>query len=80
MVEKYGKSMCKNVEARFPQTTFKILGSFGSFDIELQPMSSSPLFCMYGKNEISFLAEQFFPKKSVKIIMTEWEEFMFEPW
>ena len=41
-------------------------------------MSSSPSLCVYGRNEISFLAEQFFPEKSVEIIMTEWEEFKFE--
>ena len=41
-------------------------------------MSSSPSFCVHGKNEINFLAEQFFPEKSVGIIMTEWEEFKFE--
>ena len=48
------------------------------FDIELLPMSSSPSFYVYGENEISFLAEQFFSEKSVKIIMTEWEESKFE--
>ena len=72
LVEKYVKSMCHNIEARFPQTTCKILESFGIFDIELLPMSSSPSFYMHGKNEISFLAEQFFPEISVGIIMTEW--------
>ena len=51
------------------------LESFGIFDIELLPMPSSPLFLVYGKNEISFLAEQFFPEKSVESIMIEWEEF-----
>ena len=35
-------------------------------------MPSSPLFRVYGKNKISFLAEQFFSEKS---IMIEWEEF-----
>ena len=70
--------MCHNIEARFPQTTCKILESFGIFDIELLPMSSSPSFCVHGKNEINFLAEQFFPEKFVEIIMTEWEEFKFE--
>ena len=78
LVEKYAKSMCHYIEARFPQTTCKILESFGIFDIELLPMSSSPSFCVHGKNEINFLAEQFFPEKSVGIIMTEWEEFKFE--
>ena len=33
---------------------------------------------MYGKNKISFLAEELFLEKSVEIIMTEWEEFKFE--
>ena len=33
---------------------------------------TSPSFYMHGKNEISFLAEQFFPEISVGIIMTEW--------
>ena len=33
---------------------------------------------VYGQNEISFLEEQFFPEKYVKIIMTEWEESKFE--
>ena len=70
--------MCHNIEARFSQTKCKILESFGIFDIELLPMSSSPSFCVHGKNEINFLAEQFFPGKSVGIIMTEWEEFKFE--
>ena len=78
MVEKYAKSMCNIIEARFPQTTCKILESFGIFDIELMPMSTSPSFCVYGRNEISFLVEQFFPEKSVAIIMTEWEEFKLE--
>ena len=51
---------------------------FGIFKIELLPRSSSPSFCVYWKNEISFLVGQFFPEKSVEIILTEWEEFMFE--
>ena len=38
----------------------------------------SPLFCVYGKNENSFLAEQFFPKIYIEIIMTEWDEFKSE--
>ena len=66
LVEKYAKSMCTNIEARLPQTTCKILESFGIFNIELLPMPSSPSFCAYGKNEISFLAKQFFPEKSVE--------------
>ena len=70
--------MCHNNEARFPQTTCTILEPIGIFDIELLPMSSSPSFCVHGKNEINFLAEQFFPEKSVGIITTEWEEFKFE--
>ena len=78
LVEKYTKSMCNNIEARFPQTTSKILESFEIFDIELLPMSSSPSFCMYGKNEISFSAEKYFPEKSVEIILADWEEFKFE--
>ena len=78
LVEKYAKSMCHYIEARFPQTTCKILESFGIFDIELLPMSSSPSFYVHGKNEINFLAEQFFPERSVRIIMREWEEFKSE--
>ena len=70
--------MRNNTEARFPQTTFKILASFGIFDIELLRMSSSPSLCVYGKNEISFLAEQSFPEILIEIIMTEWEKFKFE--
>ena len=66
------------MEARFSQTTCKILESFGIFDIELLPMSSSPSFYVHGKNEINFLAEQFFPERSVRIIMREWEEFKSE--
>ena len=77
-MEKYAKSVCNIIEARFPQTTCKVLESFGIFDIELLPMSSSPLFCVYGKNENSFLAEQFFPEKSVESIMTEWDDFKSE--
>ena len=46
--------MCNNIEPRFSQTTCKILESFGIFDIELLPMSSSPSFCVYRRNEISF--------------------------
>ena len=61
LVEKYAKSMCHNIEARFSQTTCKILESFGIVDIELLPMSSSPSFCVHGKIDIKFLAEQFFP-------------------
>ena len=37
------------------------LESFGIFDIEFLLMSPSPSLCVYGKNEISFLAEKFFP-------------------
>ena len=77
-MEKYAKLRCNNIEARFPQTTCNMLESFGIFNIELLPMSSSPSFCMYRKNEISFQVEQVFPEKSVEIIMTEWEEFKFE--
>ena len=71
LVEKSAKLMCHNIEARFPQTTCKILESFGIFDLELLPMSSSPWFYTHGKNEINFLAEQLFPEVSVGIIMTE---------
>ena len=78
LLEKYAKSMCHNIEARFHQTTCKILESIGIFNIELLPMPSAPSFCVNGENEINFLAEQFFPEKSVGIIMTEWEEFKFE--
>ena len=77
-MEKNAKSTCNNIEARFPQAICKILESFGIFDIELRPVSSSPSFCVYEKNEISFLAEQIFPEKPVENIMTEWEEFKFE--
>ena len=70
LMKKYGKSVCKNNEAMFPQTTCKILESFGIFDIELLPTLSSPSFCGYGENEIRFLVEQFFPEKSVDIILT----------
>ena len=38
----------------------------------------SPLFCVYGKNENSFLAEQFFPEIYMEIIMTEWDKFKSE--
>ena len=77
-MEKYAKSMYNIVEARFPQTTCTILELFGIFDVELLPVSSSPFFCLYGKNENSFLAEQLFPEKSVKIIMIDWDQFKSE--
>ena len=77
-MEKYAKSMYNIVEARFPQTTCKILELFGIFDVKLPPMSSSPFFYVYGKNENSFLAEQLFPEKSVKIIMIHWDQFKSE--
>ena len=77
-MEKYAKSMYNIVEARFPQTTCKILELCGIFDVALLPMSSSPFFCAYGKNENSFLAEQLFPEKSVKIIMIDWDQFKSE--
>ena len=64
LVEKYAKSMCHNIETRFPQTTCKILELFGIFGKELLPMSSSPLFGVHGKKETSFLVEQLFPEKS----------------
>ena len=67
LMGKDAKSMCNNIEARFPQTTCKIRESFGIFDIELPSMPPSPSFCVYGKNEIRFLAEQFFPEKYVEI-------------
>ena len=63
LVEKYAKLMCSNIEARFPKTTCKIIESFEIFDTELLPISPSPSFCEYGKNEISILSEQFFPRK-----------------
>ena len=68
LVEKYAKSMWKNTEARFPQTTCKTLESFGIFDMELVPISSSPLFCVDGKNEIRFLAEQFSQKNLSRLL------------
>ena len=68
LVEKYAKSMWKNTEARFPQTTCKTLESFGIFDMELVPISSSPSFCVYGKNEIRFLAEQFSQKNLSRLL------------
>ena len=58
LMKKYAKSMCNNIEARFPQTTCKIPGLFRIFDIALLPMSSSPSFCVYWKNELSFLPER----------------------
>ena len=39
------------------------------FNIELLSMSSSPSFCVYAKNEVSLSAENFFPVKSIEIIM-----------
>ena len=66
--------MCHNLEARFRQTICKILELFGIFDIELLLMSSSPSFCVHGKNEINFSAEQFFPEKSVGIFTTQNEK------
>ena len=68
LVEKYAKSTCHNMEARFPQATCKILESFGIFDIELLPMSSSPSFYVHGKNEINFLAEARFLQTTCKIL------------
>ena len=59
LVKKYTKSMWNISKATFFETTCKILESFGIFDIELLPMSSSPSFCVYGKNKINFLVEQF---------------------
>ena len=67
--------MCNKIEARFLQTASKIIESFGIFDTELLSVSSALSFSVYGKSKISFLVEQFFPENSVKIIMTEWEEF-----
>ena len=54
LVEKYAKSMCNIIEARFPQTTCKILESFGIFDIELLQMSSHLCFACMGKMKIAF--------------------------
>ena len=68
LVEKYAKSMWKNIEAMFPQTTCKTLESFGIFDMELVPISSLPSFCVYGKNEIRFLAEQFSQKNLSRLL------------
>ena len=77
-MEKYAKSMYNIVEARFPQTKCKILELFGIFDVELLQCHHHLFFCVYGKNENSFLAEQLFPEKSVKIIMIDWDQFKSE--
>ena len=58
----------KILKQGFPKQHTKTLESFRIFDMELVPISSSPSFCVYGKNEIRFLAEQFSQKNLSRLL------------
>ena len=57
LVEKYAKSICATILKQGLLKQHAKLQSFEIFDMEFLPMSSSPSFCVHGKNEINLLAE-----------------------
>ena len=74
-VQKYTTSICANIDARFPANSCKVLEAFSIFDVYLFPSSSSPIFNVYGTEEISCLGKQFFPDESMESILTQWKDF-----
>ena len=50
--KKYADSMCKNIEARFPKSSCKMLEAFSIFNIDLIPLCSTNAFKIYSNEEI----------------------------
>ena len=55
-----------------------MLEAFSIFEVDLLPVSSSPTFNVYGTDEITCLAKQFFLDKNAEPIVSEWDNFKFE--
>ena len=78
LFQKYAKSICDNIDVRFPESFCKVLEAFSIFEVDLVPVSSSPTFNVYGTDEITCLAKHFFPDKNGEPIVSEWKDFKFE--
>ena len=75
---KYVKSMCENIDARFPANSCEVLNAFSIFDVELLPAQNSPAFIVYGNDEVRTLKKQFFPDEAEKPILEQWADFKYE--
>ena len=76
-VGKYASSICQSIYARFPSNSREILTIFSIFDADLLPTQNSPTFSVYGNEEISCLAKQFFPNVSNDSLFEQWNDFKF---
>ena len=75
---KYVKSICENIDARFPANSCEVLNAFSIFDVDLLLAQNSPAFTIYGNDEVRTLKKQFFPDDSEKQILEQWTDFKFE--
>ena len=75
---KYVKSMCENIDARFPANSCEVLNAFSIFDLELLPAQNSPTFIVYGNDGVRTLKKQFFPDEVEEPIQEQWADFKFE--
>ena len=72
---KYVKSMCENIDARFPANSCEVLNAFSIFDLELLPAQNSPTFIVYGNDGVRTLKKQFFPDEVEEPIQEQWADF-----
>ena len=78
LVGKYANSICQNIDARFPSNSCEILTAFSISDVDLLPTQRSPVFSVYGNEEIFCLGKQFFPNASSDSLLEQWNDFKFE--
>ena len=69
----YADYMCKSINARFPESSCKVLETFSIFNIELIPLSSTDAFKVYGNEEILTLGKHFFPGTDIDQVMSQWK-------
>ena len=75
---KYMKSMCENIDARFPAHSCEVLNAFSVFDIDLLPPQKSATFTIHGNEDIRTLKNQFLPNATEGPILEQWTDFKFE--
>ena len=69
--------MCKNINARFPESSCKVLEAFSIFNIELIPLSSTGAFKVYGNEEVLTLGKHFFHGTDIDQVMSQWKDFRY---
>ena len=75
--KKYADSICKNINARFPESSCKVFEAFPIFNFELIPLSSTDAFKVYGNEEIFTLEKHFFPGTDIDQVMSRWKDFRY---